>query len=73
MTKPKAKRSSVKGAPAKEQRGAPKAKKKKSLEKLLADAEKKQQRLKELKASSAEEDKEKAKNIEWGEALKVAE
>ena len=51
----------------------PKAKKKKSLEKLLADAEKKQQRLKELKASSAEEDKEKAKNIEWGEALKVAE
>lgn len=47
--------------------------KKKSLEKLLADAERKQQRLKELKESSAEEDKEKAKNIEWGEALKVAE
>lgn len=50
----------------------PKAKKK-SLEKLLADAERKQQRLKELKASSVEEDKEKAKSIEWGEALKVAE
>ena len=46
--------------------------KKKSLEKLLADAERKQQRLKELKESSAEEDKEKAQNIEWGEALKVA-
>lgn len=47
--------------------------KKKSLEKLLADAEKKQQRLKELKASSAKEDKEKAQSMEWGEALKVAE
>jgi hypothetical protein len=47
--------------------------KKKSLEKLLADAERKQQRLKELKESSAAEDKEKARNIEWGEALKVAE
>ncbi|KAL7478700.1 hypothetical protein ACHAW6_004456 [Cyclotella cf. meneghiniana] len=46
--------------------------KKKSLEKLLADAERKQQRLKELKQSSLEEDKEKAKNLEWGEALKVA-
>ena len=47
-------------------------KKKKSLEKLLADAEKKQQRLKELKESSVDDDREKAKNIEWGEALKVA-
>jgi hypothetical protein len=47
--------------------------KKKSLEKLLADAERKQQRLKELKESSAAEDKEKARNIEWGEALKVSE
>ena len=47
--------------------------KKKSLEKLLADAERKQQRLKELKESSAAEDKEKARNMEWGEALKVAE
>eukprot|EP00581_Thalassiosira_minuscula_P028954 CAMPEP_0183757484 /NCGR_PEP_ID=MMETSP0739-20130205/5784_1 /TAXON_ID=385413 /ORGANISM="Thalassiosira miniscula, Strain CCMP1093" /LENGTH=463 /DNA_ID=CAMNT_0025994945 /DNA_START=112 /DNA_END=1503 /DNA_ORIENTATION=- len=47
-------------------------KKKKSLEKLLADAERKQARLRELKESGAEEDKEKAKNIEWGEALKVA-
>ena len=46
--------------------------KKKSLEKLLADAERKQQRLKELKQSSLEEDKEKAKNMEWGEALKIA-
>jgi hypothetical protein len=46
--------------------------KKKSLEKLLADAERKQARLRELKASGNEEDKEKAKNIEWGETLKVA-
>jgi hypothetical protein len=29
--------------------------------------------LKELKESSAAEDKEKARNIEWGEALKVSE
>ena len=49
------------------------ANKKKSLEKLLADAERKQQRLKELKASSDKEDREKARNIEWGDALKVAE
>jgi len=46
--------------------------KKKSLEKLLADAERKQQQLNELKNSVAEEDKEKAKNVEWGEAFKVA-
>eukprot|EP00985_Skeletonema_marinoi_P023449 scaffold15674_cov148-Skeletonema_marinoi.AAC.3 len=49
------------------------ANKKKSLEKLLADAEKKQQRLRELKASGDKEDREKAQNIEWGEALKTAE
>ena len=49
-----------------------KGKGKKSLEKLLADAEKKQARLKELKQSQNEEDKEKAKNIEWGDALKTA-
>lgn len=49
------------------------ANKKKSLEKLLADAERKQQRLKELKASSDKEDREKAQNIEWGDALKTAE
>jgi len=47
-------------------------KKKKSLEHLLADAERKQARLKELKESGAAEDKEKATNIQWGEALKVA-
>lgn len=46
--------------------------KKKSLEKLLADAERKQARLKELKASGIDEDREKAQNIEWGEAMKVA-
>lgn len=51
----------------------PKLNKKKSLEKLLADAERKQQRLKELKASSDKEDREKAQNIEWGDALKSAE
>lgn len=48
-------------------------KKKKSLEHLLADAERKQARLKELKESGAEDDKEKAKNVQWGEAMKVAE
>ncbi len=46
--------------------------KKKSLEKLLADAERKQARLRELKASGNEGDEEKARNIEWGETLKVA-
>eukprot|EP00584_Thalassiosira_punctigera_P008522 CAMPEP_0172533780 /NCGR_PEP_ID=MMETSP1067-20121228/6365_1 /TAXON_ID=265564 ORGANISM="Thalassiosira punctigera, Strain Tpunct2005C2" /NCGR_SAMPLE_ID=MMETSP1067 /ASSEMBLY_ACC=CAM_ASM_000444 /LENGTH=464 /DNA_ID=CAMNT_0013318469 /DNA_START=197 /DNA_END=1591 /DNA_ORIENTATION=+ len=49
-----------------------KGKKKKNLEMLLADAERKQARLRELKSSGAEEDREKAKNLEWGEALKVA-
>ena len=47
-------------------------KKKKSLEHLLADAERKQARLRELKASAMEEDRERAKNMEWGETLKVA-
>ncbi len=50
----------------------PKLSKKKSLEKLLEDAERKQARLKELKESQNEEDKEKARNIEWGDALKTA-
>jgi len=52
--------------------GGKKKNKKKSLEKLLADAERKQARLKELKQSSVEEDRIKAKNIEWGETMKVA-
>mmetsp|Transcript_12835 Transcript_12835/g.23617 ORF Transcript_12835/g.23617 Transcript_12835/m.23617 type:complete len:371 (-) Transcript_12835:12-1124(-) len=47
-------------------------KKKKSLEDLLADAERKQARLRELKESGTEEDQQKAKNLVWGEALKVA-
>ena len=46
--------------------------KKKSLERLLEEAEAKKKRLKELKASNATEDKEKAKKIEWGDALKAA-
>jgi len=50
----------------------PKLSKKKSLEKLLEDAERKQARLRELKESQNEEDKEKARNIEWGDALKTA-
>jgi len=44
--------------------------KKKSLDRLLADAEKKANRLKELKASSSQEDKDKARSIEWGDVLK---
>lgn len=47
-------------------------KKKKNLEHLLADAERKQQRLNELKSSGKQEDKEKAENIQWGDALKIA-
>jgi hypothetical protein len=46
--------------------------KKRSLEKLLADAERKQARLRELKSSGEEGDAEKARDIEWGETLKVA-
>mmetsp|Transcript_58490 Transcript_58490/g.87090 ORF Transcript_58490/g.87090 Transcript_58490/m.87090 type:complete len:445 (-) Transcript_58490:212-1546(-) len=45
--------------------------KKKSLERLLEEAEKKQQRLKALKQGD-EEDKAKAAKIEWGIALKEA-
>lgn len=44
----------------------------KNLEKMLADAESKKQRLEELKQSNKPEDKEKAANIEWGAALKEA-
>lgn len=46
--------------------------KKKSLERLLEEAEAKKKRLKELKASGDTEDKEKAKKMEWGDALKAA-
>ena len=45
--------------------------KKKSLDRLLADAEKKRDRLQELKAGT-EEDKEKAMRIQWGDTLKEA-
>lgn len=44
----------------------------KNLEKMLADAESKKKRLRELKQSSDPADKEKAANIEWGNALKEA-
>jgi len=44
----------------------------KNLEKMLADAESKKQRLEELKKSDKAEDKEKAANIEWGDTLKEA-
>lgn len=44
----------------------------KNLEKMLADAESKKQRLQELKQSNNLEDKQKAANIEWGDALKEA-
>lgn len=44
----------------------------KNLEKMLADAETKKQRLEELKKSSKESDKTKAANIEWGNAIKEA-
>lgn len=45
--------------------------KKKSLDRLLKEAEKKRQRLKELKSGVAE-DKEKAAKIVWGDAIKEA-
>ena len=45
--------------------------KKKSLDRLLADAEKKRDRLQELKTGT-EEDKEKAARIMWGDTLKEA-
>lgn len=44
----------------------------KNLEKMLADAESKKQRLEELKNSDRLEDREKAANIAWGDALKEA-
>lgn len=43
----------------------------KNLEKLLADAEQKKQRLEELKRGN-EEEKERARNIQWGDTLKEA-
>lgn len=46
--------------------------KKKSLERLLAEAEAKKERLRQLKESDNVEDKEKAKNIVWGDTLKAA-
>lgn len=49
-----------------------KGKKKASLEKLLADAERKQARLRELKTSNNEADKEKARSIVWQDTFKVA-
>eukprot|EP00934_Nitzschia_sp_Nitz4_P003867 Nitzschia sp. Nitz4//scaffold133_size116822//96561//97772//NITZ4_003821-RA/size116822-processed-gene-0.40-mRNA-1//1//CDS//3329535438//3857//frame0 len=44
----------------------------KNLQKMLADAESKRQRLEELKQSQSEEDKQKAANMEWGDTLKEA-
>lgn len=44
----------------------------KNLQKMLADAEAKRQRLEELKQSQNVEDKQKAANIEWGDAIKEA-
>jgi hypothetical protein len=46
--------------------------KKKSLESMLAEAEAKKKRLRELKGSENEGDREKASRIEWGDALKAA-
>ena len=51
--------------------GSNQKRKKKSLESLLALAQRKKQRLQELKAGT-EADKEKAKNIQWGDTLKAA-
>lgn len=47
-------------------------KKKKSLDRLLKEAEDKQKRLQELKSSDNQDDKEKAKRILWGDTLKEA-
>lgn len=44
----------------------------KNLQKMLADAEAKRQRLHDLKKSEHDEDKQKAANIEWGDAIKEA-
>lgn len=46
--------------------------KKKSLERLLEEAETKKERLRQLKESDDAEDKEKAKKIQWGDTLKAA-
>lgn len=46
--------------------------KKKSLERLLSEAEAKKERLRQLKESGDAADKEKAKQLEWTEALKLA-
>ena len=46
--------------------------KRKSLERLLADAERKRARLRELKSSGEAGDVEKARDIEWGDTLRVA-
>jgi len=44
----------------------------KNLEKMLADAEAKKERLEQLKKSSNEEDKAKAESMQWGDVLKEA-
>mmetsp|Transcript_59038 Transcript_59038/g.144457 ORF Transcript_59038/g.144457 Transcript_59038/m.144457 type:complete len:519 (-) Transcript_59038:379-1935(-) len=44
----------------------------KNLEKMLADAEAKKQRLKELQQSTDDDDRQKAKNIQWGDAIREA-
>lgn len=46
--------------------------KKKSLEKLLEEAEAKKARLRELKESGDVDDKNKASKLEWGDAIRVA-
>ena len=46
--------------------------KKKSLDRLLAEASAKKMRLKELKSSDKASDVEKAKSIEWGDTLRTA-
>jgi hypothetical protein len=46
--------------------------KSKNLQKLLADAETKKQRLEDLKSSDKEQDKTKFANIQWGDAIKEA-
>jgi len=46
--------------------------KKKSLERMLEEAESKRERLKQLKESGNQEDVQKAKNILWGDTLKAA-
>jgi hypothetical protein len=46
--------------------------KSKNLEKMLADAEEKRQRVQDLKQSTDEQDKIKAANIQWGDVIKEA-